>query len=332
MRPTDHPAKLIALAVVLGSLAWAAHAIAAPLAQSGARATIYMPFGIEARRLADLPVAPSVVPPTATRTVTPTPSHTPTDLPTHTPVATASPTLDLSGAAVVKGRLMVDGKPADWGLGDGFGPGLLIERCVDDRTCQIIARTAVEDMAGNFSFNVTVPIPAGEYYRFVWRNENSASVSPFSGADKWIGGYYGAAIRSLERDQVVDLGIVDITDIPLTAPTNGSGFSGLPWEFRWTVRPGDKGSYRWNFSATACETLADRDPFFKTEPLGAKGSYLMERYPPGTEIGIEHKYRWFATVEYPDGSWGESYYTRMLWFFVHQAAGGGEPGRRPIAQ
>ena len=110
--------------------------------------------------------------------------------------------------------------------------------------------------------------------------------------------------------------------ITLTGPSNGTGYSGLPWRFTWTPRANETGTYRWFFSDTQCKILEDRDPFFRSEPLGSKADgYLMSSYPPGTEIGIEHKYRWYVAADFPDGSRAESYYVWMLWFFFHHAFG-----------
>ncbi len=314
-RFSSHSLLLIALAC------GAAVASAEPQQQSGDQRKVYLPLGFRGVRLDELPVAPTLPPATPTRTPTPTATVTPTDLPTRTPVPSLTPTLQAQYASI-KGRLVVGTTPADIGLGDGFGPGLLIQRCVDEENCEDIARTGVEDEAGNFRFQVPVPIPADRYYRFLWRNENAASGSPFTGADIWLGAHYGAPIRSLEADQVLDLGNIDIAPIKLTGPSNGTGYQGLPWRFTWTPRAGEKGDYHWYFSDTACKTLDERDPFFRSGPLGSDADgYLMSSYPPGTKIGIEYKYRWYVAAEFEDGARAESYYVWMLWFFLHQALG-----------
>jgi hypothetical protein len=324
LRPRRPIYSLLLLALCLGT----AVATAAPRQQGeGDSSRIFMPLGLKGVRMDELPVAPTLRPATATRTLTATPEDTatptvtPTDLPTRTDVPSRTPTLQ-ARSATIKGVLKVGTVPADLGLGDGFGPGLLIQRCVDEETCEDIARTGVEDEQGRFSFQVPVPIPAGRSYRFLWRNENAASGSPFTGADLWLGAYYGAPIRDLAADQVLDLGTIDIAPITLTGPSNGTGYSGLPWRFTWTPRANETGTYRWFFSDTQCKILEDRDPFFRSEPLGSKADgYLMSSYPPGTEIGIEHKYRWYVAADFPDGSRAESYYVWMLWFFFHHAFG-----------
>lgn len=50
------------------------------------------------------------------------------------------------------------------------------------------------------------------------------------------------------------------------------------------------------------------------EPLGRRTSYTVSQYPPGTQIGIDYKYCWFVRSEAPDGSIGQSYHVRMLWW------------------
>lgn len=308
--------------LLLGLCVGAAVVTAAPRQQGGdGSRRIFLPLGLKGVGMDELPVAPSLRPATATRTLTPTPTVTLTDLPTRTEVPSTTPTL-AARKATLKGTLMVGAAPADLGLGDGFGPGLLVQRCADEERCEDIARTGVEDESGHFSFEVPAPIPPDRYYRFLWRNENAASGSPFTGADLWLGAYYGAPIRELQADQVLDLGSIDIAPIKLTGPSNGTGYSGLPWRFTWDPRANEKGSYRWFFSDTQCKTLEERDPFFRSEPMGSKADgYLMSSYPPGTKIGIEYKYRWYVVSEFPDGARAESYYVWMLWFFFFHGLG-----------
>ncbi len=313
------------------------------LAGPQADGLVYLPMSLKAQAMADLPAAPTAVPasptepatatvvaPSATPTVgatEPPPSPTPTEAtaepatatpttwiaPTATPTPTLKPTV-VAGA--IKGRLLVDGDPAPLGLGEEVGPGLVLRACSDEQSCTVVARTGVKDDAGNFAFENPPALDAGRYYQVTWFNENpeDSAASPYAGADLWMGVWYGAPIRDYQPGQTVDVGDVEIADIVLVSPTHGSGFGGLPWTFTWAARKNETGVYSWAICLRCCQTLAQRIGHYHTSPLGRRTSYTVSQYPPGTQIGIDYKYCWFVRSEAPDGSIGQSYHVRMLWW------------------
>ncbi|RIL09823.1 hypothetical protein DCC79_09865 [bacterium] len=327
-----------------------AEVLAAPAQSSG---LVYLPMGLKAQAMADLPPAPTALPvqptepppaatatpvgpteaPSATPTVPPPASPTvatvepPTATPTTwiAPTATATPTLKPTVVAgAIKGRLVVDGDPAPLGLGEEVGPGLVLRACSDERTCTVVARTGVADDDGNFVFANPPALDAGRYYQVTWINENpeDSAASPYAGADLWMGVWYGAPIRGYQPGQTVDVGEVEIGDIVLVSPTHGSGFGGLPWTFTWQARKHETGVYSWAICLRCCQTLAQRIGHYHTSPLGRRTSYTVSQYPPGTQIGIDYKYCWFVRSEAPDGSIGESYHVRMLWWMGLALLGG----------
>ncbi len=313
------PLLIIAIGAALTLPGWL---LAAPGQQADpAEFGIFLPLSIRGVSLDALPVPTAVAAPTDTPTEPsePTDEPTPTEPPpTFTPVPSVTPTAEMGGA-VVTGHLTTDGEPSLEGLGDGIGPGLVMRECFADGRCEIIARTAI-DAEGAFSFRVPVPEPPGGFYQVQWLNEIPDAGSPFAGADLWMGAYYSPELRALDVGDEVDLGRIEIADMPLISPTNGTGFSGLPWLFTWGLREAEMGDYRWAFCEVPCQTIAERerDTFFKSRSLGRTPEYLMEQHPPGSRIGQDYKYRWYIWVDYPNGGHGESYYARMLWFFFLQ--------------
>ncbi|MCB0215587.1 MAG: hypothetical protein KDH92_03045 [Chloroflexi bacterium] len=279
-------------------------------------ARVFLPLGLRGVGADALPTPRRLLPPTATAapSATRTLEPTSTRVPTQTPVPSVTPTAG-AGGALVTGRLTTDGEPSLEGLGDGLGPGLLMRECFPDGRCEWIARTAI-DADGAFGFRVPVPPPDGGFYQVVWLNEVAGSGSVFSGADLWMGAYYSPELRSLNEGDAVDLGRIEIADIVILSPTNGTGFQGLPWTFQWELRKAEMGDYRWAYCEAPCQTVAERerDTIFTSPSLGRTPEYVMNQHPPGTKIGIEFKYRWYIWVDYPNGGHGESYYARMLWW------------------
>lgn len=319
-RQTIANVGLIALGGLFGlSLGFAGAPAEAPThAQS--QALIYMPLGMKSAGLADLPTArPGPPGPSATwtqaATLEPSASATPHLRPTNTatatatelPSATTTPTPKSPGR--ITGKLAIGGKPAGLDLGADPGPSLVLRRCTDERNCEIVDRTGVADSEGGFVFEDPVPLESGRYYQVTWFNEG------IDGSQLWIGAWYDTPIRSYARGQVVDVGTFELGDVELTQPTHGTGFGGLPIVFGWKARSPEPGAYMWAICEDCCDNLAQRVGAYHTPSLGKRTSYQLNDYPPGTVIGIEHKYCWFVRVEGEDGSHGESYRHRMLWFF-----------------
>ena len=277
---------------------------------------IYLPMGMQGVGVEALPTARKAP------TFTPTPEATPTSAPTLTPEPTQTPTPE-SGFATISGRLTVDGAPAPLGLGDGFGPGLMVRDCLPAEEegsapdCELFARTGVATEDGSFSFNVSVPRAAGRYMEVVWLNNAPGSGTAWEGTDKWLGAYYSGPLPALEADDSHDLGRIEVADIILTAPSNGSGIGGLPMPFQWKVRKSEVGTYRWAFARAPLRLVEEREEktFFHTQSLGTDTEWIMRTLPPGVQIGSEHRYFWYIVVDFPNGGRGESYYTRMHWFF-----------------
>ena len=273
---------------------------------------IYMPMAMKDALPVHMPKMKTVVP-------TQAPSLTPTPPPTLTSVPSATATIE-KGGATIKGFITVDGTPGTLGLGDGFGPGLLVRDCIepamgDKPECEMIARTGIADAEGNFEFTVQAPVDPGHYYQVNWRNEGTNSGSPFAGSDQWLAAYYSEPITDIQADDTVDVGRLELADIIIEGPSNGTGFQGLPIQFVWTERASEIGTYRWSFAEAPVRSLDDREQhtFFTTGKLPGRG-YLMRSYPPGTQLGQDWRYFWFIRVDFPQGGFGESYYARMLWF------------------
>ena len=300
----------IALAAA-GAFVLAPSLRAAPLAQQ-LNQFIYMPMVMKEA----LPVH---IPKMKTVAATQTPTLTPTPPPTLTSVPSATPTIE-KGGATIKGFITVDGTPGALGLGDGFGPGLLVRDCVEPAMgekpeCGMVARTGIADAEGNFEFTVQAPVDPGHYYQVNWRNEGTNSGSPFAGSDQWLSAYYSDPITDIQADDNVDVGRLELANIIIEGPSNGVGSPGLPIEFVWTERASEIGTYRWSFAEAPIRSLDDREKnhFFPTNKLPGR-SYLMRSYPPGTKIGQDWRYFWYIRVDFPQGGFGESYYARMLWF------------------
>jgi hypothetical protein len=332
-RQTVAELGLIALGGLFGLALGIAGAPAGTPARAQSQALIYMPLGMKAAGLADLPTAqpgqpaPSVtwtqaatLEPSATATPHLRPTNTATATATELPSATTTPTPKSPGR--ITGKLTVGGEPAVLELGADPGPGLVLRRCTDERNCEIVDRTGVADSEGGFVFEDPAPLESGRYYQVTWFNENAeGSESPFIGYELWIGAWYDTPIRSYARGQVVDVGTFEIKNVELTQPTHGTGFGGLPIVFGWKARSPEVGNYSWAICEDCCKNLAQRVGAYHTPSLGRRTSYQLNDYPPGSIIGIEHKYCWFVRVEGEDGSHGESYFHRMLWFFNNARAG-----------
>jgi hypothetical protein len=273
---------------------------------------IYLPFGLDAAGMEAVPTV-RVLPPPTRQVATSPPLPTEAPPPTFTPVPSASPTAE-DGGATITGRLTIDGEPALEGLGEGFGPGLLVRECFADGRCRQIARTAI-DAQGVFRFRVPVPPPDNGFYQVVWLNEAADSGSEFTGADLWAGSYYSRELRVLNPGDAVDLGRMEIADIILTNPT-ANGLGGLPHLFTWDARKSETGDYRWAICNTPCQNMADREEktFYTTPGLG-RPQWLMDRHPPGSRVGQDFLYRWYVRADAPDGGHAESYHTRLIWFF-----------------
>ncbi len=328
MRPTMILVSLLAGGGLAGLVAGLASTPAVPLARAQTQGRAYLPLGFRGVTLANLPVASTALPPAVTATATADPSDTPTVPPTDTPSPEPSATYTEPATPTelptpaergkITGRLLLDGLPAGIGLGEDPGPGLVLRRCTDDRSCTIVARTGVADDAGGFVFDDPASLPSGAYYQVTWINENpESSDSPFIGAHLWLGAWYGTPIRSYTRGQTLDTGVIELADVVLTRPTHGTGFSGLPLDFGWNARSHEIGDYSWAICLECCQTQAQRLGHYHTPSLDRRTTYRMNEYPPGTMIGQEHKYCWFVRVEGQGGAHGESFHIRMLWFFFN---------------
>lgn len=334
-RQTIADLSLIAGGGLLGLVLGIATAPEGAPARAQSQSEIYMPLGMKAVGLAELPTAPpgpprpsatwtqsATIEPSATATPHLRPTNTATATATEPPSATATPTPKSPGR--ITGKLTFDAEPAGLDLGADPGPGLVLRRCTDESHCVIVDRTGVADSEGGFVFEDPPPLESGSYYQVTWINENKDA---FIGFERWIGAWYDTPIRSYARGEVVDVGTIELADVVLTRPTHGTGFGGLPLTFGWTARSHEVGNYSWAICEQCCENLAQRVGAYHTQSLGRRTSYDLTDYPPGTTIGIEHKYCWFIRVDAADGSHGESYRIRMLWWFLSQSLGESAFGR-----
>ncbi|MEO5993699.1 MAG: hypothetical protein ABIP92_09150, partial [Arthrobacter sp.] len=158
----------------------------------------------------------------------------------------------------------------------------------------------------------------GTHYVVHWRNE---TYDDLFGLPEWLGAWYSEAITPQRYTPGAEITIEDIQlePIELTGPSNGTGYTGLPWTFTWTPRTNEVGTYRW----AICDCfgdglhLRDTDKSYKSPSSGRKGAHTMADYPEFIKrigTGIDHKYFWYVHVEGPRGSWGQSYDQWMLWF------------------
>jgi len=297
---------------------------------------VYLPLGLKVEDARALPIAATVVPPTPTATApaatvvvppvptdppTETATDTPTEPPTITPSPTPSATPTLKPGGAITGRLTIDGTPASEGLGGDFGPGLVLRKCLGEKECETVARTGVlpGDSDGRYVFDGPPALERGKYYQVTWINENPVGneSSEYAGAELWIGAWYGPRITSYQPGQTVDVGTFELADVVLVAPTHGTGFSGFPIQFEWKARAREVGNYSWSICEQCCQTLSQRIGHYHTPSLGRQTRYLLQAQPPGTQIGIEHKYCWFIRIDDERGGHGEGYRIRMMWFFFN---------------
>lgn len=293
---------------------------------SDAEAWIYLPLVASRADLAALPTSRppatrTAPPPTGMPTVRPS-ATVPPDPPTLPPTATDEPTPTATSAAggAITGRLLVGGEPAAEGLGEGFGPGLFLIRCGPGKSgtqCPRIARTSVAGDEGRYRFESPPALGPGEYYQVYWLNE---TYEDLFGIEEWLGAWFSRRIVDYAPGQEVAVEDIELANIFLTRPTHGTGFGGLPITFGWDTRQGDEYEY------VLCDCCGDglhlREsgrPNYHSPSLGNRGTYELSSYPPGFQIGIEHKYCWYVHVRGSGGSYGMSYETRMLWFFVQDA-------------
>jgi len=292
-----------------------------------AEAWIYLPLVASRADLAAVPSpavgatrtsGPTVQPSATIRPSATTPADPPTVPPTATdePTATATP----SGEGGITGRLLVDGEPAVEGLGEGIGPGLFLIKCGAGRSgtqCPRVGRTSVADSEGRYRFANPPALAPGEYYQVYWLNE---TFQDLFGIEEWLGAWFSRRIVDYAEGEVREVEDIELKNIFLLRPTHGTGFQGLPITFGWETRPNDEYEY------VLCDCCGDglhlREsgrPNFHSPSVGNSDEYELNNYPPGFQIGIENKYCWYVHVRGTGGSYGMSYETRMLWFFVQDA-------------
>lgn len=291
---------------------------------------IYLPLGLKGQVMDQLPPAPTApatalpspeaspttAPPEPSATPSeapPEPSPTATEQPTELPEPSATPTAAKPGR--IHGMLVRNGVPLVAGMGADIGPGLVLRRCRDERTCEIVTRTGVlDDVPGAYAFEGAPSLEPGTYYQVTWINESADSGSPYIGYDEWLGSWYSPPIRDYTAGDDVDMGTYELADLELTMPTHGTGFGGFPIEFGWNRRSNETGRYHWSL-CECCQNLNQRLGAYRTNSLGQRTRYTLNAAPPGFQIGIEYKYCWFLRIETDEHGYGESYHVRMLWFF-----------------
>ncbi len=316
----------LTLAGVLVSLvSWRAAGYAAP-AQAGSYHT-YLPSLWNALACEDLPpVATAVGPHPSATAPNPTPSDIPTsgpsaapteeptaaitEEPTATPTPSPTPTSALGGS--IYGRLVQDGKPVFPGTGDGLGPALYLRHCqAGGSICRNVARTGAWEPEGGYRFSSPAPLGPGEFYQVVWWNEDK--IPEMAGDYTALGRWFGPRITEFAGGQDVPGGDFELKDVVLTGPSKGTGYQGFPWEFTWSGRRFANESFRWAVG-DCCLELAQRDnTIFMSPPLGSRQSYVVESLPPGLVWNVH--YCWYVRVDSSiQYSFGESFYSWMLWF------------------
>lgn len=162
---------------------------------------------------------------------------------------------------------------------------------------------------GTYGFTGLPSLTSGQYYYVKF--QNTAVASGGNSNYLWYRGSpylssYAAGNRITNAD-------MDIANIPMTAPPNGSTVS-LPYMFQWTPRtsaPSD--SYELDLYD------ASGTPYWYTNPsLGYAASYTLNSRPSGFTTGVG--YNWDMWVYAPDGGDGESYYYRTVTFASGSAA------------
>jgi len=283
------------------------------------RPAIFMPLALQDIYLSQIPYPLTAAPPTGTPTPTEPPTATPTDTPeppTETPTPSPEPTSTPSPVkpSVVRGHLTLDGEPADEGLGDGTGPGLVLQSCASQSSCDIVQRVGV-DAEGKFAFQDPPALAGDRFYRVAWINESDLE-SPFYGTSDWIGVWYTPPIREFGPGSEVDVGRIELANIPPTGPSHGTGYGGLPWTFTWRPRRSEIAGYQyhWVLDEAPCGSHAARRVFWKSPSVGQRGSYTVTSHPPGTRFGVDYKYCWYVWVEDGRGGHGETFNPWVLWW------------------
>lgn len=295
-----------------------------PAAHGQDKVYIHLPLVMRGAQRADLfaPAPTSDPRETAPPTVpagTPTPSATATHPPTATerPTATTTP----SGDGKITGRLLIDGEPAWEGLGFELGPGLFLQRCAAGApmsACERIDKTGVVGDEGQYSFNNPPALAPADVYIVHWRNE---TLNGLFNDDAYVGAWYSKPITEYSAGAVHRVEDVELSNFLLTGPSKGSGFGGLPWEFTWNVRAGEDETYKWTICDCCGEgEIAERENptrwRWQSPSVGHSGAYLMNSHPPGSRIGIEHKYCWFVQADLEAGGTTWSNERWLLWWFI----------------
>lgn len=274
-------------------------------------ALVYLPLSWRGASKADLPTAA----PLPTSESTREPSPTATIPPTGTPEPSATPTR--TGEGEITGRLLSGGEPMDEGLGEGFGPGLFLLHCEPGETgsfCERVGRTSVVGEEGRYTFKNPPSLGPGEHYQVHWRNETYGDLF---GLEEWLGSWYSKRITGYAEGDTYEVEDIELENLFLTGPSNGTGYQGTPWTFTWDPRPGEEADYSWVLCDCCGEGLIERetgDPRFQSPTVRQRGEYTMQTHPPGFRVDGQTQYCWYVHLEGEGGSFGQSFERWMLWF------------------
>ena len=167
---------------------------------------------------------------------------------------------------------------------------------------------------GGFSFTGVPSLGPGQKYDVRYEN--------LTGTPGRLRIWGTRELTSYAAGSEVEIGNFDIADIALVAPADGATVS-LPYTFQWTPRP-----------ATPSDTYefdlydpTDGDPYF-APPLGYVGSYTLSGLPASFSPCVQ--YAWEIWVYSPDGGFGISYKTRVVFFANSGVAATPTPAVTPI--
>jgi hypothetical protein len=277
---------------------------------------VFLPLAAQRADLSDLepPVAQTSTP-TMTETVDVPPSQTP--LPTETPKP--------EGGGKVVGRMLLKGEPVPEFTGAEYpGPGIFLRVCRGSEVdCDIVDRVGV-DADSRYELSYGAALAPGEFVQVIWWNEfGMYGDHEVSGDSQYLGAWYGPRVTSLSPDMATTMDDIELANVPLLAPTKGTGFGGFPIPFKWGRWYEAPKAYRWSI-CECCQNLHQRPGAYQ-KSVGNSTEYSLESQPPGTRVDPDERYCWFIQVDPENGNgYGHSFEARMLWFIPTAAEPGGD--------
>lgn len=151
------------------------------------------------------------------------------------------------------------------------------------------------DSQGRYYFENLGSLGPGELYDVIYEFTTPSQV-----------GWGAPVIEHYSAGSLVVLPTFDLAGVDDIAPAPDA-FITLPYTFQWTARqttPQDH--YTVWFSGTW--------PYFNSGDLGHASSFTLKSLPAGSQFGPANPYYWQIAIAWADGSGGEQYSARRVYF------------------